>query len=635
MEEEAANDDQNAYYDEVEEERDSIYDGGYIQPKGCASYTISLNEDGRDENQRNPGVYVVGQETFLFFEYILPVNVTTADDDGAADNDGATDDDGAAADDDGASDDDGAADENEDEEEYNNNNNNRRNLEENDDNGANKNQQNYYDNGDGSYYHSYGANAILAKDWLAAYSNGALNTGCVELADDIGVFWDIVPGLEDGRLSFSTLYYGPICASDVSNNDDDSVTAAVFEMGIFLDSSCNAYVPGLSQVLNKRILSDWTTGLSFRGNSNNDNQNNDNGGDHEGEEGNKKNYYYYGRYYGTSGDLQNLDSYETIINQLNYYHNRDTTDCETYPEICQQVSQSSVDLNTCQSLSSELWEAGANGDDYHYDASVDDDEAIEESANDYGEFVLTSIGYENNKEEEEEEEVSEEYRYQMFQRVLEDYAYCTTTSSYDDDGCTGWSYGWGNYDCITGDDGGYAYNTDDDCREGVCYGVLETFLKGYSLREWLDAKSEDLENEMAYVYRVEKTYNAFWYSMVAVCGVILLLLVALACWTEGILRTFSKRRRFRASPSHQQKKEPFLDHSTEHSSTNSSLGSLDSTPPTTILKLAPTSSSLSTRPPPPPLGRKRKSESVEVVWYRQGKPHSSTGLATLEKGSLA
>ena len=619
VEEEAAND-----AEAEEDEDDSVYNRGYIQPKGCASYTISLsNEDGQRGNQiSDPGVYVVGQETFMFFEYLLPVNVTTTnDDDGTADNGDATYDDSTATDD-------GT---NQYQQYYYNDGNNRRNLEENDDNSANQYQQYYYNNGDGSYYHSFGANAILAKDWVVALSNGALNTGCVKLMDDSGVFRDIVPGLEDGRLSFSTLYYGPICASDASNSNDDdesSATTAVFEMGIFLDSSCNAYVPGLSQILNKRLLSDWTTGMSFgsTSNSNTNNSNDDDRGDNEGEGGTKNNSYSYDRYYGNSGDLHDLDSYETIIQQLNDHQKREIFDCETYPEICEQVSETSVDLNTCQTLSSELWEAGANGDDYNYDASNNDDDAVEESANDYGEFVLTSINSENesNEEGQEEEETSEEYRYQMFQQVLEDYAYCSADSNADDDGCTGWNYGWGHYDCITGDDGGYAYNADDDCREGVCYAILESSSKGHSLREWLDAKSEDLENEMALTYMVDITFNAFWHGLVAFCGVILLLLVALACWTEGILRTFSKRQRSRA---HQKKKEPFLDHNTEHSSTNSSLGSLDTNPPTVMLELTPTRSSLSRPPQPPPLGKKRKSESVEVVWYRHGQPN--------QKGSLA
>jgi hypothetical protein len=614
---EAANDEgtANADDDDAQEEEVSVYERGYLQAQGCASYTISLDEDGQNEYEQNPGVSVVGQETFLFFEYVLPYD--NGDDDDAVD-----DDDRDADENDSEEDKDGS---NSEEDNSKDKDRNRRNLKS-DDSDENENQENNYYGDDGTYY--YGANAMLAKDWLVAFSSSKIETGCIEMEHDMGVFREVVQGIEDGSLSFSNLYYGPICSSNNSNS------SAVFEMGIFLDSSCNAYVPGLSQVLNQIILTGWTTGLSFRGGNNRNNNN----GDHQGE---NKNSFSYSRYYNTSGDLQNLDSFESHIRKLNYFHNHRATNCETYPEICQDVSEASVDLSTCHSLASDLWDYYANGDSANYGdgASMEDDQTVDENANQYGEYVST----ETNNESDEQEETYDSYHYQMHQQVLEDYAYCAATS-YDDDGCSGWSYGWGNYDCLHGnDDGENAYYNykDGDCHEGVCFAVLESSSAGYGLDEWLEAKQSDLEYELTYVYGVEKPSLAFWYGLMASCGIVLVSVILLACWANGVLKSFFRRQQ-RRPRGLLQKKEPFLDKSTTTSSQSSKISrssrsssgrSISSSsirfPPE--LELAPTSSSLSSVPPPPPVSEERD-ESIEVIGFRigyqTGKGHIPMGLSS-------
>jgi len=542
----AANDDANDDgEEEQEDEEDSIYSLGIMKATGCASYTIAL------ENENRRRVSVVGQETVLFFEY--------------------------------------AYEEKEEEEEenynddYNYNNddvynyNNRRNLEENDDD-DNQNQQNYYYN----YYandFNFKSNAILATDWLVAFSSGTLSNGCLPIEDPISVFRGFVPSIDDGSLLFSsTLYYGPICASDDGNSNinsgsnsgsnsdsgSNSTTTPVFGMGVFVDSSCNAYVPGLSRVLNQNVLSDWTTGVSVRGSSSNSNNDDNDDNDEEGEKSNSYHYYYsnddnddtttYSNSNSNGGDadLSNLDSYKTLIHQLNYYHNRDATDCQSYPSICQQVSETSFDLNTCQSLASELLsDEGNNNDNGNNDDDDDEDDddgygygydeqVIQETANDYGEFVFITTDKNNNnnnkngndKNNEEEEAADADanadgYFYQMFQQVLEDYTDCSSSDENN-----------GNDD--DGNENDDDADNDDDCYQGICFGILQSSSKGYSLGEWLEANAETLDYELSSVYRVGKYAYSFalWYEgLVAICGILLLLLVALAFWTEGIAIT--------------------------------------------------------------------------------------------------
>ena len=593
----------------MEEEEDSVYSSGYIRATGCASYTIALDDDNQNGYQHNPGVSMVGQETFLFFEYTLPHSNVT-DDDGT--NDDSTNDDDDA---------------------------NRRNPEENDENGENQNQDynnNYSDDGSYESYNYYGSNTILAKDWLVAFSNGALNSGCVELEDDIGVFQDVVPGIMDGSLSFSTLYYGPICSSDSSGGNSKNKTPTVFEVGVFLDPSCNAYVPGLSQILNQVILLDWTTGVSFRGKNN----------DHQDDHGAIS--YSYSRYYGTHGDLKYLDSYDSLINQLNHFYNRETTNCENDPQICQDVTEASVDLNTCQSLSSELWEV-ENGnyevENGNYEYNNYNENKNEESANEYGEFFQTEMFSNSSnvitdtdkdeKDKDDEVEVSYEDHYRVFQHVLKDYSSCVSTPS-NNDGCAGWSYGWGNYDCnVANDDGtnGY-YNSDSNCQQGVCYAVLESSMNGYSVSEWLASNTAILEYEIASVYRLEKVSTTFWYKLLAICIIMMALLVALAYWTEGILRSFSQRK---CSRKVSQKKEPFLDKNSKTNYNNSgSTGTVDSSldtpnnsperynkmPISILLELTPTMSNISFLQS----SQKRKTKRTEVIGHSRGKDHLSIGI---------
>ena len=437
---------------------ESLYAHGYLRAQGCVSYTISLDDS---EYQQNLGVSVVGQETFVFFEYTLPYNIV-ADDYYTDDDD---------------DDDDG------DDDTY------RRHLD-----------KSVID-GSYGYYNYYGSNSIRAKDWLVAFSESALNKGCIEMKDEMRVFRDAVPAIYDDSISFSNLYYGPICASNDSNSTN-------LEMGVFLDSSCNAYIPGLSQVLNEMILPEWTKGVSFRGNDRQTNSSSANG---------------------TDSDLDYLDSYKTLLHQLNYYSNHDTTNCASESKVCQEITEASVDLNTCQSLASELWKVG-NGD--YASNTNDDDTSTKESAYVYGEFFRDS---DDNGEE--------YYHYRMFKSVLEDYSDCASTH-YDNDDCTGWNYGWGQYDCNVDNNDGTSgnYNGDSDCQQGVCYGLLESFDKGYSLKKWLDSNARDLEYDMTHIYGVETPSIDFEYVLVAICGILMAFLVAMAFWTEGILRSFSKRR---------------------------------------------------------------------------------------------
>ncbi len=488
---------------------DPIYAHGYLQAQGCASYTISLDSEEQSQDPETLDISVVGQETFFFFEYTLPYNINK-DDDAAATND---------------------------DQSY------RRHLGNNDFDGS-------YE-----YFNYYGSNAMLAKDWVVAFSGGAISSGCIEMTDELEVFQGIVPGMDDGSLGFSSLYYGPICSGNASNNSNN-YTSAMLEMGVFLDSSCNAYVPGLSQILNEILLPEWTTGVSLRGAS--DRQNNSLS------------------FNETQVDLDNLNTYKSLLRQLNFYHNHDTTNCASDPQICQEITENSVDLNTCQSLASELWRVG-NGD-YESNYDDNDDAPIQGSASEYGDFVVTM-----NSDGE-----SYDYHYLMYQTVLEDYSNCAA-NQYDGDDCTGWNYGWGQYDCnVQNDDGtsGY-YNSDNGCQQGMCYGVLKSFEDGYSLAEWLDTNSRNLTYEMVHAYGVETPSVDFEYILVAICAVIMAFLVAIAFWTEGILRTFSSRRR---RPT-EKKKEPFLDkNATDYDSSNQSTGtassigsldSLDSTPSST------------------------------------------------------
>eukprot|EP00531_Pseudo-nitzschia_arenysensis_P001248 CAMPEP_0116132406 /NCGR_PEP_ID=MMETSP0329-20121206/9525_1 /TAXON_ID=697910 /ORGANISM="Pseudo-nitzschia arenysensis, Strain B593" /LENGTH=554 /DNA_ID=CAMNT_0003626907 /DNA_START=128 /DNA_END=1792 /DNA_ORIENTATION=+ len=485
---------------------DPFYTHGYLQAQGCASYTISLDGEEQSQHQETLDISVVGQETIFFLEYTLPYNINI-DDDTTNDDDGSTNDD----------------------QNY------RRHLGNNDFDGS-------YE-----YYNYYGSNVMLAKDWVVAFSGGAISSGCIQMTDELGVFRDIVPGIDDGSLVFSSLYYGPICAGDASNKYNN-YTSAKLEMAVFLDSTCNAYVPGLSQILNEILLPEWTTGVSFRGTS--DRQNNSTSVNE------------------TQVDIENLNSYKSLLRQLNFYHNYDTTNCASDPQICQEITESSVDLNTCQSLASELWKVG-NGDfESNYDDN--DDASMQGSASEYGEFV----GIMNSDGE------SYDYYYHMYQTVLEDYSDCAA-NQYENDDCTGWNYGWGQYDCnVQNDDGtsGY-YNGDNECQQGLCFGVLKSLENGYSLKEWLDANSRDLTYEMVHIYGVESPSVYFEYILVVICAVIMAFLVVVAFWTEGILRSFSSRRR---RPT-ENKKEPFLDKNTidddssnQSTGTASSLGSLGS-----------------------------------------------------------
>ena len=75
---------------------------------------------------------------------------------------------------------------------------------------------------------------------------------------------------------------------------------------------------------------------------------------------------------------------------------------------------------------------------------------------------------------------------------------------------------------------------------------------------------------------METPSTDFEYVLVAICGILMAFLVAMAFWTEGILRSFSKRR------SMERKKEALLDTiaklewSDDSTGTVNSNGSLDS-----------------------------------------------------------
>lgn len=518
-----------------EADLDASFATGFLGATGCASYTILLDSETANDDQ---GVAFVGQETFVFFEYTLPYNITSYDDN---------------VDDDNA-----------------------------DDNGR------YLEETGGSYIH-FGSNAILAKDWMVAFSNGALDSGCVAMEDGMEVFRDVLPGMADGRLSFSNLYYGPICNSPNSTNTS-------LELGVFLDSNCTTYVPGLSRVLNQRLLSGWTTARA---------------GQH--------------RFYGS--DIQNLYFYNTLMHQFNGdVSSTEMAYCEDDPQICQQVTEASVDLNTCESLALEVVEA-LNG---NYEVDSNENENWDEDfPYKYGELVLLETSSNANGTI-QGKEVEYEDRFQMYQHTLEHYYYCSSTPS-DDDGCAGWNYGWGSYDCIASDDN----NRQMDCQQGLCYGILESFENGYTLAEWLVSNADVLQYEMSNVYKVEKPLVAFWYGLMAMYIIMVALLVAFAHWTKRMLQIFSQTS---GSRKMRDKRRPFLHKENSNNSfytVGSSRGSPSNSPtrfrnPNALLQNTPTKSNLSF----PSSHEMRSGERMEVIGYSRGKDTALVGIPPLDIGAI-
>ncbi len=518
---------------------DDSFANGFLEATGCASYTILLDSETANEDQ---GVAFVGQDTFVFFEYNLPYNITSYDDnidDGNDDNDYDDDDNG-------------------------------RYLEE-----------------TGESYINFGSNAIAAKDWMVAFSDGALDSGCVAMEDETEVFRDVIPGMADGRLSFSNLYYGPICNSSNS-------TKTSLEMGVFLDSNCTMYVPGLSQVLNQRVLSGWTTARADQH-----------------------------RFYGNG--IQNLYSYNALIHQLNGdFSSTEMAYCEDDPQICQQVTEASVDLNTCESLALEVVEA-SNG---NYEIGSNENEDWDEDfAYEYGELVLLET-FSNATGTIQGNEVEYEDRFQMYQHTLENYDYCIGTPS-DDDGCTGWNYGWGSYDCIASDDN----NRQVDCQQGLCYGILESFENGYTLSEWLVSNADILQYEMSNVYKVEKPLVKFWYGLLAMYIIMVALLVAFAQWTKRMLQFFSQTS---GSRKIRDKRKPFLHKENSNNSfytVGSSRGSPSNSPRrfrNALLQRTPTKSNLSF----PSSHEMRSGERMEVIGYSRGNDNALVGIPPLDIGAI-
>jgi len=68
----------------------------------------------------------------------------------------------------------------------------------------------------------------------------------------------------------------------------------------------------------------------------------------------------------------------------------------------------------------------------------------------------------------------------------------------------------------------------------------------------MKAHTKQLRFEMAQVHKVERSSFAFWFS---ICGFLMILFIALACWIEGILRAFSRKTIGKKT----KKGEPFLD----------------------------------------------------------------------------
>jgi len=491
-EQEAANDDAinddgynyNYNYNEEVEQEEAYR--GYITPKECVAYTISLGED-QYRTERNMGISVVGLESFMFFEYVIPYE--DANEEAEYDYDYENENEDAG---------------NEDQDEDNN----RRILEQYDEN----NQENY--GGETIYY---GQNVITTKQWLTAFDeNDGSSYGCTPMIDPIGVFQNYVQGLNDGKLSFSNLYYGPVC----SNDNTSSNSTALFEMGIFLDSYCTAYVPGLSQILNEKIISEYTTGVSVQEKSGSSSSSSS-----------SSLYYSTNTLYNYDGDyvndcwssdytcdLKTLDTTQSTIHQFNYYHNRDDTDCQTYPEICQLVFKASVDLNSCQFLDYELSEEEEGEDSSDENNNyANDDQAIQESANNYGEFVevvSSAMKYGDDNEEDEEDVVEEANYYQMFQEVIVDYLEFTIDT---------W-YGGGDDD---NEDAENAYN--EESNAGICYGLLASASEGYSLAEWMDDNSRQLNYELDRVYQLDNPSYALWYgvgTLVALCALVFIFAVS-------------------------------------------------------------------------------------------------------------
>ena len=373
--------------------------------------------------------------------------------------------------------------------------------------------------------------------------------------------------MADGSISVSDLYYGPVCS-----------TEATLEIGVFLDANCNSYVPGLTRILNKRILS------SLKGDT--------------------SRFHAY--------DLQNLYSYISVINQLNGdISSKEITYCDDGPQICQEVAEASVDLNSCRSLAAEITEASNS----NYESN-ENDSRDGNFAENYGELVLSN-------------DDDEGYRYQMYQYILEDYYYCIGTPS-DDDGCSGWSYGWGNYDCIVANDD----NRQTDCQQGFCYGLLESIEKGYTLSEWLASNGDMLHYEMTEVYKVGKPSVALLYGLLVTYIVMVAFLVAFAHWTRQILQRFSKRggsRKMRG------KKMPFL---TKHHSNNSfgtarSSRAENSSPgrfrnSNAMLQLTPTKSNRSFARLP----EMNRSERMEMIGYSRGKRDASIAFPPIDMGAI-